>query len=49
VPDRPFTFHEFLIAQAVGDGQVLAGKARPVLRLHLDSPNSLDAVRQALQ
>ena len=30
VPDRPFTFHEFLTAQAVGDGQVLAeqGPAR---------------------
>jgi glucose-6-phosphate isomerase len=49
VPDRPFTFHEFLIAQAVGDGQVLSEKARPVLRLHLDSPADLDAVRQALQ
>ena len=48
VPDRPFTFHEFLIAQAVGDGQVLAEKGRPVLRLHLDSPADLDAVRQAL-
>ena len=40
VPDRPFTFHEFLIAQAVGDGQVLAEKGRPVLRLHLDGPGS---------
>jgi glucose-6-phosphate isomerase len=49
VPDRPFTFHEFLIAQAVGDGQVLADKGRPVLRLHLDSPAHIDAVRQALQ
>jgi glucose-6-phosphate isomerase len=49
VPDRPFTFHEFLIAQAVGDAQVLAEKGRPVLRLHLDSPADLDAVRQALQ
>ncbi|MEO6509762.1 MAG: glucose-6-phosphate isomerase [Nocardioides sp.] len=48
VPDRPFTFHEFLIAQAIGDGQVLAEKARPVLRLHLNSPADLDAVRQAL-
>jgi glucose-6-phosphate isomerase len=48
VPDRPFTFHEFLVAQAVGDGQVLAEKGRPVLRLHLDSPAHLDAVRQAL-
>jgi glucose-6-phosphate isomerase len=48
VPDRPFTFHEFLTAQAVGDGQVLAAKGRPVLRLHLDGPAHLDAVRQAL-
>jgi glucose-6-phosphate isomerase len=35
VPGRPFSFHQFLTAQAVGDGQVLAGKGRPVLRLHL--------------
>ena len=48
VPDRPFTFHEFLIAQAVGDGQVLTDHGRPVLRLHLASPGDLGAVRQAL-
>lgn len=36
VPGREFTFGEFLIAQAVGDAQVLADKGRPVLRLHLD-------------
>lgn len=48
VPDRPFTFHEFLTAQAVGDGQVLAAKDRPVLRLHLSSPGDLDAVLGAL-
>jgi glucose-6-phosphate isomerase len=48
VPDRPFTFHEFLTAQAVGDGQVLADKGRPVLRLHVSSPSDLDVVRQAL-
>ena len=48
VPDRPFTFHEFLTAQAVGDGQVLADKGRPVLRLHVSSPTDLDGVRQAL-
>jgi glucose-6-phosphate isomerase len=48
VPDRPFTFHEFLTAQAVGDGQVLADKGRPVLRLHMSSPSDLDVVRQAL-
>ncbi|HYF72063.1 MAG TPA: glucose-6-phosphate isomerase [Nocardioides sp.] len=44
VPDRPFTFHEFLTAQAVGDGRVLAEKGRPVLRLHVSSPGELDAV-----
>ena len=48
VPDRPFTFHEFLTAQAVGDGQVLADHGRPVLRLHVSSPGDLDVVRAAL-
>ncbi|QIX26795.1 glucose-6-phosphate isomerase [Nocardioides sp. JQ2195] len=36
VPGRDFSFGDFLIAQAVGDGQVLGDKGRPVLRLHLD-------------
>ncbi len=35
VPGRPFTFGEFIAAQAAGDGQVLADHGRPVLRLHL--------------
>ncbi len=48
VPDRPFTFDEFLTAQAVGDGRVLADKGRPVLRLHVSSPGDLDVVRRAL-
>jgi glucose-6-phosphate isomerase len=48
VPDRPFTFQEFLTAQAVGDGQVLARKGRPVLRLHVSSPADLDVVREVL-
>jgi glucose-6-phosphate isomerase len=48
VPDRPFTFHEFLIAQAVGDGQVLAGQGRPVLRLHVSSPADLAGIPKAL-
>ncbi len=48
VPDRPFTFHEFLTAQAVGDGSVLAEKGRPVLRLHVSSPADVDAVRRAI-
>ncbi|WP_239456595.1 glucose-6-phosphate isomerase [Nocardioides solisilvae] len=44
VPGRPFTFHEFLTAQAVGDGRVLADAGRPVLRLHLSSPADLPAL-----
>ena len=48
VPDRPFTFQEFLTAQAVGDGQVLARKGRPVLRLHVSGPADLDVVREVL-
>ena len=48
VPDRPFTFHEFLTAQAVGDGRVLADKGRPVLRLHVSGPEHLGVVREAL-
>ncbi|MEJ7755688.1 MAG: hypothetical protein WKF83_04510 [Nocardioidaceae bacterium] len=35
VPGRPFTFGQFIAAQAVGDGAVLADHGRPVLRLHL--------------
>jgi glucose-6-phosphate isomerase len=50
VPGREFTFGEFLAAQAVGDGQVLADHGRPVLRLHLtDRVAGLDQVREALR
>lgn len=49
VPDRPFTFHEFLTAQAVGDGRVLEGNGRPVLRLHVSSPGDLVALREVLR
>ncbi len=48
VPDRSFTFHEFLTAQAVGDGQVLAGHGRPVLRLHVSGPGDLPALGEVL-
>ena len=48
VPDRPFTFQEFLTAQAVGDGQVLADKGRPVLRLHVSGPDDLAALAALL-
>ncbi|MGA8256964.1 MAG: glucose-6-phosphate isomerase [Nocardioides sp.] len=48
VPDRPFTFHEFLTAQAVGDAQVLAEKGRPVLRLHLSGPGEVAGLRDLI-
>ncbi len=35
IPDREFTFGEFISAQATGDAKVLADRGRPVLRLHL--------------
>ncbi|MGC7101160.1 glucose-6-phosphate isomerase [Amycolatopsis lurida] len=34
VPDRPYTLAGLQLAQALGDGQVLAQHGRPVLRLH---------------
>ncbi|HEY0636521.1 MAG TPA: glucose-6-phosphate isomerase [Pseudonocardiaceae bacterium] len=50
VPDRPYTFGELQHAQAVGDGQVLAGRGRPVLRLHLtDRPAGLVELVRAVQ
>jgi glucose-6-phosphate isomerase len=35
VPGRPYTLGTLQRAQALGDGQVLAERGRPVLRLHL--------------
>jgi len=35
VPGRPYSFGRLQLAQAAGDGQVLAERGRPVLRLHL--------------
>jgi glucose-6-phosphate isomerase len=48
IPGRPFTFQGFITAQAVGDAQVLADHARPVLRLHLTDPSVLPTVVAAL-
>jgi glucose-6-phosphate isomerase len=35
VPGRPYTFGTVQRAQALGDASVLAGRGRPVVRLHL--------------
>lgn len=49
IPDRPFTFGELITAQAAGDAQVLAGKGRPVLRLHLaDRAAGIDQLTQVI-
>ncbi len=50
VPGRPFSFGELIAAQASGDAQVLAGRGRPVLRLHvLDRTRGLAALRRVLR
>ncbi|MER5704445.1 glucose-6-phosphate isomerase [Micromonospora sp. NPDC002296] len=51
VPGKPYSFGELQAAQAAGDRQTLAGRGRPVLRLHLTNRSAgvaqlLDAVRQ---
>jgi glucose-6-phosphate isomerase len=35
IPEQSFTFHELLMAQALGDGQALAFRNFPVVRIHL--------------
>jgi glucose-6-phosphate isomerase len=35
VPGKPYTFGQLQAAQAGGDRQALAGRGRPLLRLHL--------------
>ncbi|GAA1218620.1 glucose-6-phosphate isomerase [Rhodoglobus aureus] len=38
IPDRPFTFGQFIRAQAAGDASVLAAHGRPVLSLTVTNP-----------
>ena len=35
IPGRDFTFHTLLMAQALGDGQALADRNFPLMRIHL--------------
>jgi glucose-6-phosphate isomerase len=49
VPGRPYSFGELQAAQAAGDRQALAGRERPLLRLHLtDRPAGLAQLRDAV-
>ncbi|MFC4002291.1 glucose-6-phosphate isomerase [Prauserella oleivorans] len=50
VPDRPYSLGTLQLAQALGDGQVLAEHGRPVLRLHLtDRAAGLAELMRAVQ
>ncbi|MDT0203638.1 glucose-6-phosphate isomerase [Nocardioides sp. AE5] len=50
IPGRDFSFQDFIVSQAVGDGLVLAEKGRPVLRLHLQDPfGGVPRLRDMLQ
>jgi glucose-6-phosphate isomerase len=46
VPGKPYTFGELQAAQAAGDRQALAGRGRPVVRLHLT--DRADGIRELL-
>ena len=35
IPTRTFTFHDLLMAQALGDGQALSSRDLPLVRIHL--------------
>ncbi|HEU4424448.1 MAG TPA: glucose-6-phosphate isomerase [Pilimelia sp.] len=48
VPGRPYTFGELIAAQAAGDRQALAGRRRPLVRLHVtDRAAGLAQLRDA--
>jgi glucose-6-phosphate isomerase len=50
ISGRPFTFGEFIHAQAIGDATVLAAHDRPVLRLHLtDQKAGFQVLREVLR
>ncbi|MCE6994909.1 glucose-6-phosphate isomerase [Saccharothrix sp. S26] len=50
VPGRPYDLSTLQLAQALGDGQVLAERGRPVLRLHLtDRVAGLAQLVEAIQ
>jgi glucose-6-phosphate isomerase len=50
VPGRPYSFGELLAAQAAGDRQALAGRGRPLVRLHLvDRETGIAALLDAAQ
>jgi glucose-6-phosphate isomerase len=50
IPGREFTFHTLLMAQALGDGQALADRNFPLMRIHLKNREAgIAAIIAALQ
>jgi glucose-6-phosphate isomerase len=50
IPHQDFTFHTLLMAQALGDGQALADRNFPLLRLHLKNRGAgLERLLEALK
>lgn len=50
IPRREFTFHTLLMAQALGDGQALADRNFPLMRIHLKNREAgIAAIIAALQ
>lgn len=40
IPEQPFTFQDLLMAQALGDGEALASRDLPIVRIHLKNRNA---------
>ena len=50
IPTRTFTFHDLLMAQALGDGQALSSRDLPLVRIHLKNRSAgLAQLIQALR
>ena len=47
IPGRDFTFHTLLMAQALGDGEALAARSLPLMRIHLKKRSA--GIAQLLQ
>lgn len=47
IPDKNFTFHDLLMAQALGDGQALSSRNLPLMRIHLK--NRKDGLAELLK
>ena len=50
IPEKSFSFHDLLMAQALGDGQALSSRELPLLRIHLKNrPLGISEIIAALK